>query len=286
MEQRSNARGVGTGSTPMTPPATFVRNYIPSDLVGNRTRLALAKGYTRSTETIYELASVQTKSTDFVKLWKPKSGWPDRDSNPGCPLYASINLTQISARQNFTEVWRPDAELTCATVAPRRVQSSSGGESVRWPSRTNMDTCADTPPLINSDVVARATCRNKQASTFPYSEVTIGSIPGQITLRFLACGNRAGRCRWSAGFLGDLPFPRPFIPALLHTSFTLIGSHDLAVRSCLHLFMHSLFVLDVNTSRSALTHSRLHLPGFTPSRPLTPRTPCPQSYRTSLRSRN
>ncbi|KAJ8870944.1 hypothetical protein PR048_027246 [Dryococelus australis] len=26
----------------------------------------------------------------------------------------------------------------------------------------------------------------------------------------IACGNRAGRCRWSAGFLGDLPFPSPF----------------------------------------------------------------------------
>ncbi|KAJ8883188.1 hypothetical protein PR048_015028 [Dryococelus australis] len=29
------------------------------------------------------------------------------------------------------------------------------------------------------------------------------------SLRIIACGNRAGRCRWSAGFLGDLPFPPP-----------------------------------------------------------------------------
>ncbi|KAJ8873317.1 hypothetical protein PR048_026951 [Dryococelus australis] len=29
-------------------------------------------------------------------------------------------------------------------------------------------------------------------------------------LRIFACGNRAGRCRWSAGFLGDLRFPPPF----------------------------------------------------------------------------
>ncbi|KAJ8888871.1 hypothetical protein PR048_008365 [Dryococelus australis] len=28
--------------------------------------------------------------------------------------------------------------------------------------------------------------------------------------RVFACGNRAGRCRWSAGFLGDLPFLPPF----------------------------------------------------------------------------
>ncbi|KAJ8882624.1 hypothetical protein PR048_014436 [Dryococelus australis] len=32
-----------------------------------------------------------------------------------------------------------------------------------------------------------------------------------------ACENRAGRCRWSKGLLGDSLFPRPFIPALLHT---------------------------------------------------------------------
>ncbi|KAJ8867803.1 hypothetical protein PR048_031608 [Dryococelus australis] len=30
------------------------------------------------------------------------------------------------------------------------------------------------------------------------------------SLRIFARGNRAGRCRWSAGFLGDLPFPPPF----------------------------------------------------------------------------
>ncbi|KAJ8871161.1 hypothetical protein PR048_027466 [Dryococelus australis] len=30
------------------------------------------------------------------------------------------------------------------------------------------------------------------------------------SLRMFACGNRAGRCRWSAGFFGDLPFPPPF----------------------------------------------------------------------------
>ncbi|KAJ8879394.1 hypothetical protein PR048_020002 [Dryococelus australis] len=30
------------------------------------------------------------------------------------------------------------------------------------------------------------------------------------SLRIFACGNRAGRCRWSAGFLEDLPFPPPF----------------------------------------------------------------------------
>ncbi|KAJ8895830.1 hypothetical protein PR048_001169 [Dryococelus australis] len=43
--------------------------------------------------------------------------------------------------------------------------------------------------------------------------------------RIFACENRAGRCRWSAGFLGDFPFaPNPSC-AMIH--FTLIGSQDL-----------------------------------------------------------
>ncbi|KAJ8873691.1 hypothetical protein PR048_024523 [Dryococelus australis] len=33
-------------------------------------------------------------------------------------------------------------------------------------------------------------------------------VPGEV-LKAFAIGNRAGRCRWSAGFLGDLPFPPP-----------------------------------------------------------------------------
>ncbi|KAJ8870996.1 hypothetical protein PR048_027299 [Dryococelus australis] len=46
--------------------------------------------------------------------------------------------------------------------------------------------------------------------------------------RIFACGNRDGRCRWSAGFLGDLPFPRPFHSGAASYSphFTLIDHQD------------------------------------------------------------
>ncbi|KAJ8872649.1 hypothetical protein PR048_026258 [Dryococelus australis] len=51
-----------------------------------------------------------------------------------------------------------------------------------------------------------------------------GSFPGRVT-KIFACGNRAGRCRWSAGFFSGISrFPRPFIPALLHTHFALPSS--------------------------------------------------------------
>ncbi|KAJ8895594.1 hypothetical protein PR048_000930 [Dryococelus australis] len=53
--------------------------------------------------------------------------------------------------------------------------------------------------------------------------------------RTFASGNRAGRCRWSAGFLGDLPFPPPLYSGFQRRSIfnliTLIGSQDLAVKS-------------------------------------------------------
>ncbi|KAJ8897461.1 hypothetical protein PR048_002807 [Dryococelus australis] len=62
------------------------------------------------------------------------------------------------------------------------------------------------------------------------------------SLRIFACRNRTGRCRWSAGFLGDLPFPRPsFRRCSILTSITLIGSQGLAVKSHQNLFTHSAY---------------------------------------------
>ncbi|KAJ8874203.1 hypothetical protein PR048_025045 [Dryococelus australis] len=50
--------------------------------------------------------------------------------------------------------------------------------------------------------------------------VPTGSLPDIHT-----CGTRAGRCCWSASFLGNLPFfPRPFILALFHTHLALPAS--------------------------------------------------------------
>ncbi|KAJ8869316.1 hypothetical protein PR048_030891 [Dryococelus australis] len=44
----------------------------------------------------------------------------------------------------------------------------------------------------------------------PTKVIRVQSPAGSV--RISACGNRAGRCRWSAGFLGDLLFPPPFHP--------------------------------------------------------------------------
>ncbi|KAJ8872318.1 hypothetical protein PR048_025922 [Dryococelus australis] len=56
-------------------------------------------------------------------------------------------------------------------------------------------------------------------------------FPGRDRSRIFACGNRAGRWHWAAGFLRDLPFPPPlhFVAAPYSPRFTLIGSQDLDV---------------------------------------------------------
>ncbi|KAJ8871540.1 hypothetical protein PR048_027863 [Dryococelus australis] len=51
--------------------------------------------------------------------------------------------------------------------------------------------------------------------------------------------NRTGRCHWLAGFLGDLPYPHPFIQACsILISIILIGCQGLAVNSRPNIFTH------------------------------------------------
>ncbi|KAJ8870017.1 hypothetical protein PR048_029028 [Dryococelus australis] len=88
-----------------------------------------------------------------------------------------------------------------------------------------------------------ATVVERLACSPPTKATRVQSPAGP--LRIFACGNRAGRCRWSAGFLGDPPFP----PALsfrrcpIFISITLIGSQDLDVKSRPNLFTHSLLTV-------------------------------------------
>ncbi|KAJ8898232.1 hypothetical protein PR048_003592 [Dryococelus australis] len=63
--------------------------------------------------------------------------------------------------------------------------------------------------------------------------------------RIFACGDRAGRCRWSVGFVGNLTPPPP-PPAPFHSGaapfaprFPLIRSRDLDVKRRPNLFTHS-----------------------------------------------
>ncbi|KAJ8869161.1 hypothetical protein PR048_030729 [Dryococelus australis] len=66
---------------------------------------------------------------------------------------------------------------------------------------------------------------------FKVTVVEIGMVrfPARSHYNIFARGNRAERCHWSAGFLGDLPFPPPLYSGVAPYSprFTIIGSQDL-----------------------------------------------------------
>ncbi|KAJ8881143.1 hypothetical protein PR048_017616 [Dryococelus australis] len=80
-------------------------------------------------------------------------------------------------------------------------------------------------------------CQRQPISTLASHQGEPGSITGPGR-RIFASGNRAGRCRWSAGFLGDLPFPPTpsFRRHSIFTSITLVGSQDFVVKSRPNLF--------------------------------------------------
>ncbi|KAJ8895591.1 hypothetical protein PR048_000927 [Dryococelus australis] len=82
-----------------------------------------------------------------------------------------------------------------------------------------------------------ATVAERLACSPPTNAIRVQSPAGSLWI--FACGNRAERCRLSAGLLGDLPFlpPLSFRRRSILTSITLIGSQDLAVTSRPNLFI-------------------------------------------------
>ncbi|KAJ8877402.1 hypothetical protein PR048_021856 [Dryococelus australis] len=109
--------------------------------------------------------------------------------------------------------------------------------------------------LVGATVAERLTC---SPSTMA---IRVQSPAG--SLRIFACRYSARRCRWSAGFLGDLPFPPPysFQRCSILISVTLIGSQDLVVKSRTNLFTHSFsfqriaYVLLRHVQKSTLPHT-------------------------------
>ncbi|KAJ8876012.1 hypothetical protein PR048_023920 [Dryococelus australis] len=86
-----------------------------------------------------------------------------------------------------------------------------------------------------------------------------GSIPTRVTPGFPVCGNRAGRCRWPAGFLGYLPVSPPLHSGAAPYSprFTLTGSIGLDVKICPDLCTRS-FQWGSDGMRNYFGHTLLH----------------------------
>ncbi|KAJ8894896.1 hypothetical protein PR048_000203 [Dryococelus australis] len=134
--------------------------------------------------------------------------WEGEQSN----LYTTTAPTQAE-RRNFC-IGRIGKESAMAFVrnptqhSPGVITENHGEPKSGWP---NQESNPD-PPECES----RATVAELLPCSPPPRAIRIRSPAG--SLRIFACGNRAGRCRCSEGFIGDLPFPPlPFIPALLHT---------------------------------------------------------------------
>ncbi|KAJ8882475.1 hypothetical protein PR048_014286 [Dryococelus australis] len=98
-------------------------------------------------------------------------------------------------------------ELYCgipATLTPLlvKVLSCACAATVCGPLKSNL------PFLKAVRDKRRATVAERLACSPPTKAIRAQTPAG--SLRIFACGDRAGRCRWSADFLGDLPFPPPF----------------------------------------------------------------------------
>ncbi|KAJ8894430.1 hypothetical protein PR048_007084 [Dryococelus australis] len=83
-------------------------------------------------------------------------------------------------------------------VAPRHIQCRLLSQPVVVPA------CTSSPHLFR---ISGATMVERLACSPPTKAIGVQSPVG--SLRIFACGNRAGRCRLSAGFLGNLPSPPP-----------------------------------------------------------------------------
>ncbi|KAJ8874301.1 hypothetical protein PR048_025147 [Dryococelus australis] len=117
------------------------------------------------------------------------------------------------------------------------------------------------PAMVPNACQLLANCLPAWHPTANRVRFSAGSPAPQI----FACGDRAdraGRCRWSAGFLGDFPFPSPLSSGAASYSpcFNLIGSRDLAVKNYSNLLIHSFtsvqsFVIKIRRSRQTETAS-------------------------------
>ncbi|KAJ8870520.1 hypothetical protein PR048_029543 [Dryococelus australis] len=100
--------------------------------------------------------------------------------NPPPPVFGAACLFRGRSFANFRETPVPAERSLTSRIAPRTRGESPGNTEPRW--------------LGGLAARALASHRGKP-----------GSIP--VAPGFSHAGNRAGRCRWSAGFLEDLPFP-------------------------------------------------------------------------------
>ncbi|KAJ8878373.1 hypothetical protein PR048_018950 [Dryococelus australis] len=155
-------------------------------------------------------------------LFAAEDDRPERTPNKAVDLYMGkgairATLTRTASASSFLRARCAEFQLG------RKIEPAEGEEcaSYRWLSLHQAEECAAAHlQFLQADLSWRSQLVRHRSRV----RTAMGSNPGEgmgsrrSCSQIFACGNPGGRqCRRSAGFLGDLPFPRPCIPALLHT---------------------------------------------------------------------
>ncbi|KAJ8871156.1 hypothetical protein PR048_027461 [Dryococelus australis] len=133
-------------------------------------------------------------------------------SRPHAATQTHTQLRLISALKTVAPFeFRAGLEIEIKFISNRRNWRFEISIRDQKPSSTN----ADHRSQIGDDVGAtgsksRLLLLQERPRPPASSQDEPGSIPGQVTPRVFARGNRVRRFRWSTGFLGDIPFPPPF----------------------------------------------------------------------------
>ncbi|KAJ8887445.1 hypothetical protein PR048_013660 [Dryococelus australis] len=189
-------------------PPRFPQTALECESLGNRTRTGLVKGRSSRHATLYlfhkeyEVYGARTEDwSDASRLTSEELGKKCAISNMLVDLGTELLLPEVDSIECRRPHYDPHRGICICFMHPLHALRA-------------LDI------LATNYSVLRSSLRDT-------THIFVNDLP-----------NHAGRCRWSAGFLGDLPFPAP-----LHSGaapcpprFALIGSQDLDVKSRPNLF--------------------------------------------------
>ncbi|KAJ8879957.1 hypothetical protein PR048_020578 [Dryococelus australis] len=254
LARRSDAAlGVSVSVAPIAPSLLNLGRGVPKGSNGPACQSHTSVHETRSRRFPFHLSP----STPLVVYRRNSATYPVNNSRAGVPshnLYSSGFHLESSMRPELRSETQYNQRQQRVPHKGYRVGSLFGNRFVALALARACDSKHSTdflqPLSYNfcpSLPLARAGCETASTQTTRFPPRRTGIDSRRVRSRILACGIRAGRCRWPACFLGDLPFPRPLnfgaVPYSLH--FALVVSQDLYVKSCPNLFaLFTHFVFD------------------------------------------
>ncbi|KAJ8894776.1 hypothetical protein PR048_000083 [Dryococelus australis] len=151
------------------------------------------------------------------------------------PTYDTFNGDSIILLQlNLEKSSENDPRCAGTTLANQRLVSHLPADCLAnrelSAARSSLSDMKSVPEPCAASQRIGATIAERLACSPPTKAIRVQSPAG--SLRIFAFRNRAEGCRWSAGFLGDLPLPPPFHSgAAQYSPVTLIGSQDLDIKN-------------------------------------------------------